>query len=578
LARSLEALGHLTHLVQDASVPAHVRNDPHLALAFWRLRIPINPDFYEDWVETARKLDDGEFTRLLGGRRVRPSPVVFRPTGDERAPVPVAGLIDTQQLRLSGLVRGVFDPADVGLAEFANPNYLSRDTIFKDFVLPRREQLGSPFFELESGKFRRYWPRIADGAAAIEVDHFVGEGVLYAALAEATPDPPPAGWVLNSRVSEDYALDLLPRAVGYSAALIDYFFRGRLDVDVVDNADDGEPSQLRIVGTNGAEEPLVSGSLTLFAEDVNGRRTRLDPVTGVPDDVAVRDIGPQGNISSTWFTVTEPAERFVAVYQGALGDEPQTPPPGAVIGKVLGGVRVEHVFAEDEQWKIRTPAGVFTLPFTTAEYPEVKWGGGTDVLAARTAFGSGLPNRFASFAVARRAGSVDLATDSSSGMVSVAALATVDFPFGVPLTSVTFNQTIHYRQRLARVEPVFVHNRWTGSGSDYAPYRTDTVPPVIEEVSRKDFTFSDAFTIVFDPAHNFQFNAFGAERYLWDVFNFTADENGRLYAVINVLLPRDRRAPQAGDGPCRVVHAGRRRPYLGAARPRELADRRRDRW
>lgn len=33
-------LGQLTHLVQDATVPAHVRNDPHLPF--------VNPDGYED--------------------------------------------------------------------------------------------------------------------------------------------------------------------------------------------------------------------------------------------------------------------------------------------------------------------------------------------------------------------------------------------------------------------------------------------------------------------------------------------------------------------------------------------------
>ncbi len=328
----------------------------------------------------------------------------------------------------------MFDPPDVGLAEFANPNYLSRDTIFKDFALPQRAQLGAPFLELEDGKFRRYWPKVADGSAAVEMEHFVSEGVLYASLADVTTNPPPAGWVLDSRVVEDYATDLLPRAVGYSAALLDYFFRGRLDVDVLDNADAGEPAQLRIVGTNGSEEPLVSGALTLLAEDGNGVRTRLDPVSGVSDDVLIRDVGPGGSLLSTWFNASAPAERFVAVYQGALGDEPQTPAPGAVVGKVLGGVRVEHVFADGERWKIRTPTGVFTLPLTTAEYQEVKWGGGTDVLVARTAFGPGTPNRFASFAVGRRAGSIELVTDPTSGMVIVGDLATVEFPFGAPLT------------------------------------------------------------------------------------------------------------------------------------------------
>ena len=421
------------------------------------------------------------------------------------------------------------------MAEFTNPNYLSGDTLFKNFARPAQSQLGAHFFESQGGKLRRYWPKVAPGNA-IETVHFVAEGVLYDALVTVMPQPPGVAWVLDHRVSEDYALDLLPRAVGYSAALIDYFFRGRLDVDVLDNADAGEPAQLRVVGTNGSDEPLVSGVLTLLAEDVNGVRRRLDPVSGVTDDLLVRDIGAGSDLVSTWFNAPEPAERFVAVYQGALGDEPQTPAPGAVIGKVLGGVRVEHVFADGERWKIRTPAGVFPLPLTTVEYPEVKWGGGTDVLAARTAFGPGMPNRFASFAVVRRAGAMELATDPTSGMVIVGELASSEFPFGAALTTVTFNQTIRYRQRLGRVNPIFLRYRWTGSGSDYEPDGADAAPPTIEEVSRKDFTFNDAFTVAFDQAHNLQFNGLGAERYLWDVFTFTADANGGLFAVINVQL------------------------------------------
>lgn len=41
-AETFEALGRLTHLIQDASVPAHVRNDPHP-------RLLRNPDWYEEW-------------------------------------------------------------------------------------------------------------------------------------------------------------------------------------------------------------------------------------------------------------------------------------------------------------------------------------------------------------------------------------------------------------------------------------------------------------------------------------------------------------------------------------------------
>ena len=37
-------------------------------------------------------------------------------------------------------------------------------------------------------------------------------------------------WLLDSVVHRDYASRLVPRAVGYCAALVDYFFRGKLKV------------------------------------------------------------------------------------------------------------------------------------------------------------------------------------------------------------------------------------------------------------------------------------------------------------------------------------------------------------
>src|SRR5262249_48206939 len=37
LARTFRALGHVIHLVQDAAVPAHTRNDPHSAYNYERL-------------------------------------------------------------------------------------------------------------------------------------------------------------------------------------------------------------------------------------------------------------------------------------------------------------------------------------------------------------------------------------------------------------------------------------------------------------------------------------------------------------------------------------------------------------
>src|SRR5256712_9417643 len=65
-ADTLRGLGHLTHFVQDATVPAHVRNDMHLWLPVGHDRFfPVNSDWYEDWVEEALENDDSRFDQLI---------------------------------------------------------------------------------------------------------------------------------------------------------------------------------------------------------------------------------------------------------------------------------------------------------------------------------------------------------------------------------------------------------------------------------------------------------------------------------------------------------------------------------
>ncbi len=86
MAKMLRAIGHLIHLVQDATVPAHARNDPHLTLGLFGLSTG-DPDPYEGWVQ---------HNGILPLDPVFPDTSVFRPTFDSAAPAPVAGLIDTK--------------------------------------------------------------------------------------------------------------------------------------------------------------------------------------------------------------------------------------------------------------------------------------------------------------------------------------------------------------------------------------------------------------------------------------------------------------------------------------------------
>jgi hypothetical protein len=158
LAETFDTLGHLTHLVQDASVPAHARDDAHPSIPFLGTFLPLNPDWYEDWVEDTRLNRQDEFDALLALSPVKPLRLVLH-SSDPAAPVGIAGLIDTDQVTADGPPPSIFGPANTGMAEFTNANFLSRDSIFTE-ALPRPTvaDLGTGFYEQENGAFRRYFP------------------------------------------------------------------------------------------------------------------------------------------------------------------------------------------------------------------------------------------------------------------------------------------------------------------------------------------------------------------------------------------------------------------------------------
>ena len=107
-AKLFRSLGQVMHLVQDATVPAHVRNDPHPPL--------VNPDWYEDWVHEARLEDLAKFQMLLTGAPVVPAGSIFAATGNAQAPAPVARLIDTSHFQLGQDLDALY-LADLGVSE-----------------------------------------------------------------------------------------------------------------------------------------------------------------------------------------------------------------------------------------------------------------------------------------------------------------------------------------------------------------------------------------------------------------------------------------------------------------------------
>jgi hypothetical protein len=297
-------------MVQDAASPAHTREDPHLI-----------HDGYEARIEELRVSRDAtlrsRFQAFLNASSTLPSTSIFTPTGDLRAPVPVARLVDSD--RYAGTVPSYSVGADRGMAEYTSGGYVSDDTIFLGFALPRRESLGPAVFDppADTPGARRYFPKTTDGDT---VSHFVAEGALYERL--LFRGQLVGGFMLDDKVYEDYAARLIPRAVGYSAGLLNYFFRSSFDFKVDVNGNDPSARLLTISIPPELTAETLDGTFTLYAEDKDGLRSA---VAGASITTTLF----RGGSAQAIFTPVSGGRAYVLVFRGQLGTESD-----AVTGKV----------------------------------------------------------------------------------------------------------------------------------------------------------------------------------------------------------------------------------------------------
>jgi hypothetical protein len=340
--------------------------------------------------------------------------------------------------------------------------------------------------------------------------------------------------ILSSRTRR-YAARLLPRAVGYSAALLDYFFRNRFDVDLLPDTND--PSLVRVSGTNASSDPnafadpLVDGTLKLYKDAADGTRSEvaaLDPVgfVGVPGG---------GPVTSARFQLPPDAERFVAVYQGTLGNEIKDPSrnfPGGVIGKVLGGYRVEQLFPDGTRWNLRTPKGIFPLPILQADVVDLRWGDldntlvGRSVFTSQGVFGSQGPNLMFAYWIKRSLGSVDVPL--VNGMVDVEEVARVTFPFGLDIgVDVQLNAGLNYRQYL-----VSIFRSQVVSGNTIVSRNVTgaTAEVVVGPISAAA-TFTWRLTLDADKFDNFR-----ARPHIWEIRQIGLTAEGHIVALVMITL------------------------------------------
>jgi hypothetical protein len=316
LATTFEGLGRQMHLVQDAASPGHARNDPHIlfnyesAIDGLRLR---EASTFASWRDSAPDTPGA------------PDPGWQSLDGNPLAPIAIARLVDAD--RYTGANPGVTAGALIGLSEYTNANFFSEDRIFTEndanpqsrFPFPKRSSVVEQDVNVQVGGAtvkRRYLVKAADGATGYRLATvgFLREyhrrfGLDLGRFRE-TPS-------LDEAVYRDYAERLVPRAVTYSTALLDYFFRGRLFVS-------GDDVSMAI--RNSSDEPM-SGTFTLYYDDAGDTRR---PVPGASWTGALAPGGRLTDLRVIAPTSPAPKEagKYMLVFRGALGTESD-----AVIGK-----------------------------------------------------------------------------------------------------------------------------------------------------------------------------------------------------------------------------------------------------
>ena len=215
-ATTFRLLGHAIHHVQDAAAPSHTRNDTHFSL----LGIG-NKDLFHSFAERP------EILALIN--TIPPSPLDAsflsnQPSADSRYPIPISRFIDTTAGDIAALALG--NGTGIGIAEYSNANFFSDDTIFPEtFTYPGLSNLliSTPELDPQTGIKKTYLffkPGFGERnyrlAQASSLRNITGTNVA-------------TDIGLDYKVFTDYAYKLFPRAIGYSAGLIDYFFRGQVD-------------------------------------------------------------------------------------------------------------------------------------------------------------------------------------------------------------------------------------------------------------------------------------------------------------------------------------------------------------
>ena len=313
-AELFRSLGQLMHLVHDKAVPAHVRNDAHFPYLNSKVQ---QRDMYEKYTGAYADPGDGILNY------------------DGYDPVDIATFNSLDSFWING---------GKGLSEFTNSNFVSRNTNFDDnkYALPGAIAepgiYSEPVIDPEFGQINvsvkyalgyltdQYRPVSSPAIRLAAYSYFDFEAQKLAAKHVFS---------LNDGVHKEYANILVPRAVGYSAGLLNYFFRGSIEITIPDSgiyaladASGTGFTTINLLAKNvtANSEAMTDGSVELVVQ-YKPTSTEAVRYTVFPEANGVRTLSAVTPVELT-FDLTQNPIPFTAtdlyvhvVYHGTLGTE-----------------------------------------------------------------------------------------------------------------------------------------------------------------------------------------------------------------------------------------------------------------
>lgn len=322
LGNSFKAIGHVMHLIQDVSVPAHTRADLH-ALVPLNVILGVGADNFETYTNTFK--DNLNYTGAT-----------FPYWNESTVTGAPKQLWDMESYN----GQTIYGSDRIGLAEYSNANFFSDGTIFDDFTFPAWTSVIEYEDNDATGKVRTYLKKIGDGEI---INHLAAGKWYYKYL---SPSFKRFGLKLDDMVCADYANKLLPRAVGYSAGLLNYFFRGQIDMIPDEVTGSG------YVIVNNTEE-VLDGTFELYYDKADPVDERAKII--LSNGSFILGTKSSGNNKSPNITFTPPtlAEakepgKYILVYRGRLGNETD-----AVAAKLISGAFYVAGQTSDNRWFVK---------------------------------------------------------------------------------------------------------------------------------------------------------------------------------------------------------------------------------